>query len=261
MSAAAKFSEKGQSLALTSQSSTSSSSTEMTKTVCFRAICKSHQSYWFAVNISFEAEEELESKRKGRDPDEEDLMARFCGRRHHHFDGVTYGKFPTLEHDIQPYSTAKLSHRSSWALMGSKLYCVGGALHELNKSKKKKSDYSRLVRVFDFNFPHNGWNKNLSLMISRREMPGLAVLDGKLYVFGGTGWCNKKSPWAEVYDPSLDKWEALPQPPPYIIDTIEDTPSFVVALHNLKKIVQANTINLAKSIEQHKKGRLGWSYD
>ena len=56
-------------MALTSQSSTSSS---ITKTVCFRAICKSHQSYWFAVNISFESEDELESRTKGRDPDEEE---------------------------------------------------------------------------------------------------------------------------------------------------------------------------------------------
>lgn len=247
MSAAAKFSVKGQSLALTrgrrkrwdsrrSSSSQSSTASSITKTVCFRAICESHQSYWFAVNISFEAEEELESRTKGRDSDEEDMMARFCGRRHHHFDGVTYGKFPTLEHGIQPYSTAKChtGHPGHlWALI---LYCVGGALHKL-KSKKKKSDYSRLVRVFDFNLPHNGWNKKLSVMISGREVPGLAVLDGKLYVFGGTGWCNKKSPWAEVYNPSIDKWEALPQLPPNIMDAIEDKPSFVVALHNLKKIV------------------------
>ena len=104
MFVAAKFSEKGQSLALTGgrRSSQSSTSSSITKTVCFRAICKSHKSYWFGVNISFESEEELESMTKGRDPNEEDLMACFCGRCHHHFDGVTYGKFPTLEHDIQP---------------------------------------------------------------------------------------------------------------------------------------------------------------
>lgn len=51
-----------------------------------------------------------------------------------------------------------------------------------------------------------------------RENPQTIVVDGKLYVFGGFDWdieIKGSVGWMEVFDPSLGRWESLPNPPPY----------------------------------------------
>ncbi|XP_050262615.1 uncharacterized protein LOC126707066 [Quercus robur] len=72
-------------------------------------------------------------------------------------------------------------------------------------------------------------------MIRRRRTPRLAVLDDKLYAFGGVA---DRSLFAEVYDPIVDKWEALPQPSP----TIRDNACFAAPLHGMKKIAVGDTL-------------------
>ncbi|KAL0014480.1 hypothetical protein SO802_001549 [Lithocarpus litseifolius] len=72
--------------------------------------------------------------------------------------------------------------------------------------------------------------RTFRLLISRRHTSRLAVLDDKLYTFGRV---SDRSLFAEVYNPIVDKWEALPQPSP----KIKDNASFAALLHGMKKIV------------------------
>lgn len=216
---------------LSSPSSTTTSSSSLTKTVCIRAISEEGQSNWFLVNISFQAkEEESKKKSQSRRGTYDELLIRFFGHHHHHCSGVTDGNFPTLDEEIHPFSNSKLSTYSSWVSIGDTLYCVGGVLP--CRKGHSKSDYSRVVRAYDLtpSPTHHGWTKKLSPMISRRHAPCLAVLDDKLYAFGGV---SDPSLFAKVYDPIVDKMEALPQPSP----KIRDNASFAAPLHGMKKIV------------------------
>ena len=51
-------------------------------------------------------------------------------------------------------------------------------------------------------------------MTTSRWLPHTTVLDGKLYVLGGLEYAATHGHgWIEVFDPILNKWEQLPNPP------------------------------------------------
>ncbi|KAJ4842499.1 hypothetical protein Tsubulata_027090 [Turnera subulata] len=105
--------------------------------------------------------------------------------------------------------------------MGNQLYLLGGT----TRNKKDLKEVTRTVRALDLtrstatesssngggNYTR-GWQRKPLMIVPRRRSQAI-VLGGKLYVFGGVGVDDDDAPWAEVYDPISNTWEALPQPP------------------------------------------------
>ncbi|KAL5555868.1 hypothetical protein UlMin_038104 [Ulmus minor] len=100
---------------------------------------------------------------------------------------------------------------SSYAVLGSKIYLIGGSIDGVRSSD---------VWVLDCRF--HTWDRSPSLGL-RRESPQTVVLDGKIYVIGGeTPSCRKidgrwvpllrGSRLAEVFDPVTGNWEVLHVP-------------------------------------------------
>ena len=117
-----------------------------------------------------------------------------------------------------------------FALLNNHLYSAGGYV-KLTRSKFEevrgaKDDYplndiympSRFVWTLDRTCPDLGWKQLDEPMKNCRKDP--QTIDGKLYVFGGL-YGYKPIPedrssgrgWMEVYDPILETWESLPNPP------------------------------------------------
>ena len=81
---------------------------------------------------------------------------------------------------------------------------------------------SRFVWTLDLTCPDMGWKQLAKPMRNRRKDPQTIVVDGKLYVFGGLKGYepipedrSSGRGWMEVYDPILETWESLPNPPSY----------------------------------------------
>lgn len=55
-------------------------------------------------------------------------------------------------------------------------------------------------------------------MLNARNRGKAIVVEGKIYVFGGTHLDKAQDPWGEVFDPVKNKWEPLPPPPVYLDD-------------------------------------------
>jgi N-acetylneuraminic acid mutarotase len=87
-------------------------------------------------------------------------------------------------------------------MIGGKLYAVGGRFNTFEYN-------TNLVDVYDL--AANTWS-SVKPMPTARSGSAVAVLDGKIFVFGGErlgGTFNQ----AEVYDPSTDVWaELAPMP-------------------------------------------------
>lgn len=100
-------------------------------------------------------------------------------------------------------------HNSSFALLGSDLFCFGGRNFDYNWSQPFVCDVYK-VSVRD----STGCWIPVRSLISQRMFPHSSVLGGKLYVLGG---CPTGVPdtarGGEVYDPMTDSWQALPEPP------------------------------------------------
>ncbi|KAJ4845059.1 hypothetical protein Tsubulata_015501 [Turnera subulata] len=107
-----------------------------------------------------------------------------------------------------------------WTVVGNQLYRLGGTvcteeLEELLYSKEP----TQTVRALDLTIKRGSDSNNNSPwqhkrpMLVHRSRPQTVVVGEKLYVLGGKLNDDDNKPWAEVYDPVDDIWEALPRPP------------------------------------------------
>ncbi|KAM7478882.1 hypothetical protein LguiA_027095 [Lonicera macranthoides] len=106
----------------------------------------------------------------------------------------------------------------------SNLYLIGGEV--LKKGKRleplhARSDPGLFKRLSDRMFlynPHDHRIRQVSSMTARKPCPQVAILDGKLYVIAGQHHCWRGKvpvPRFECYDPTLNLWDTLPDPPFY----------------------------------------------
>ncbi|XP_010444917.2 PREDICTED: putative F-box/kelch-repeat protein At4g11750 [Camelina sativa] len=147
-----------------------------------------------------------------------------------------------FSHEIQPrwFTLSRRPIQVTTNLKPTRWFapCFGPFL--TNKDKKKSSHQNRLVLVQSRNSPclDNGlaavscnfylvsdssskvmfmdcrshtWHESSSSMRVARLNPKVTVLDGKIYVVGGTRCC-KSSDWIECFDPKTHIWEHVPSP-------------------------------------------------
>ncbi|KAG7594881.1 Kelch-type beta propeller [Arabidopsis thaliana x Arabidopsis arenosa] len=92
-----------------------------------------------------------------------------------------------------PYLNPKYSTVLS---IGSEIYIIGG----------DGQKYGKRVLVFDCRSPYQ--RRRLPKMRVPRRTPAVDVIDGKIYVIGGSISDNIKD-WGEVYDPKAQTWEPV----------------------------------------------------
>jgi N-acetylneuraminic acid mutarotase len=110
---------------------------------------------------------------------------------------------------------------SGISVMGSKIYVAGGSDYDANKfytnadrAGKVKRLGTRLLAI-DTNDLHAGWKELAPCPGTPRWGQAVAVVAGKLFVFGGgTGFDNPTGTYATVvdnwrYDPATDSWRRL----------------------------------------------------
>ncbi|HZN11588.1 MAG TPA: kelch repeat-containing protein [Blastocatellia bacterium] len=85
------------------------------------------------------------------------------------------------------------TNHNAAAVAAGRLYAFGGT-----------SD-----RVFVYNPGLNNWSEVARMQFRHGDTPAVAVIDGKIYVAGGTG-PGMTQREAEVYDPAMNQWSALP---------------------------------------------------
>ncbi|XAR73291.1 hypothetical protein NMG60_11007211 [Bertholletia excelsa] len=91
---------------------------------------------------------------------------------------------------------------SAYAVLGSKIYVIGGAINEIP---------SNCMWVFDCRF--NKWEMGPRMRVGR-EFAAAGTVNGKIYVMGGCqvdNWARSVN-WAEVFDPVSGSWTAVPSP-------------------------------------------------
>ncbi|XP_052195762.1 F-box/kelch-repeat protein SKIP6 [Diospyros lotus] len=89
---------------------------------------------------------------------------------------------------------------SAFAVLGSKIYVIGGAINE---------NPSNCVWIFDCRF--NRWELGPPMRVGR-EFAAAGTVNGKIYVMGGClvdNWSRSMN-WAEVFDPVTGTWSAVP---------------------------------------------------
>ncbi|KAJ4850556.1 hypothetical protein Tsubulata_028082 [Turnera subulata] len=104
-----------------------------------------------------------------------------------------------------------------WTVVGNQLYRLGGSFRD-------GWVVSKTVRALDLT-TNNGsssngknntprWQRKARMLVPR-SAPATVVVGGKIYVLGGYMLEDNAddTPWAEVYDPTSNIWEALPPPP------------------------------------------------
>ncbi|KAF5184834.1 hypothetical protein FRX31_025579 [Thalictrum thalictroides] len=114
--------------------------------------------------------------------------------------------------DLTPICTVPGSSRigrgCASALLGSKLFMFGGCPEQ------------RLIGCSDvFSVDSNnqfGWQKENFCMLAQRCYPVAAVTHGKIFIFGSNDCKTLPKPWAEVFDPNLNLFSPLPEPPLYV---------------------------------------------
>ncbi|XP_030943871.1 uncharacterized protein LOC115968588 [Quercus lobata] len=157
----------------------------------------------------------------------------------------------TIQKPLRPFSEVRLAwpYREH-AVIGSRLYSLGG----MNPDSEPHADVSTpefdrflKVRSFDFSTPDDGWKPVATMTFPKRFEPPCLVLDDKLYVLGGfasdrysTEVEAKGHGWMEVYDPDLNTWEPLPNPPPeFGFPLCVPLPVYFAALDSKKQILVA----------------------
>ena len=91
------------------------------------------------------------------------------------------------------------------ASLGHQIYVIGGM-----EGKGQARAPTSLVCMLDCRF--HTWER-VSDMGTARYSAEAVVADGKIYVTEGVTWKDwAKANWAEVFDPSVGRWEALPSP-------------------------------------------------
>ncbi|GMP26313.1 hypothetical protein CsSME_00002803 [Camellia sinensis var. sinensis] len=91
---------------------------------------------------------------------------------------------------------------SSFAVLGSKIYVIGGAINDIPSNN---------IWVFDCRF--NKWEIGPKMRVCR-EFAAAGAVNGKIYVMGGClvdNWARSMN-WAEVFDPVSGSWAAVPSP-------------------------------------------------
>ncbi|OAY34096.1 F-box/kelch-repeat protein At1g16250 [Manihot esculenta] len=100
----------------------------------------------------------------------------------------------------------------SMASIGDSIYIIGGRLcHKLPGHVHDELDLEVRSSVLRYNVRDNEWHKCASLSTPRFDF-ACTVSDNKIYVAGGKCAlaCPRGISSAEVYDPALDEWKALP---------------------------------------------------
>jgi hypothetical protein len=128
----------------------------------------------------------------------------------------------------------KLLDHSSYAVLGSDLYSVGGRETGLDPPRTML-DLCWKRNFRDLDAP---WI-SVAPMISPRSFAETVVLGGKIYVIPGYhsaywGWPGRDF---EVYDPMIGSWQALPKPPRALGCRL-----FSVALENPNRILLASLV-------------------
>ena len=127
--------------------------------------------------------------------------------------------------------------------IGSSLYCFGGLILDSDRDAHEK--VWRLDLGLDSLWPRpsGDWNSVPLMKFYKRWEPRTLVLHNKLYVLGGfysqksrgTFPIPAEAGWMEEFDPSLQEWKALPNPP----FGIYSVPAIAVPLHAKKQILVA----------------------
>ncbi|KAF5196682.1 hypothetical protein FRX31_013730 [Thalictrum thalictroides] len=60
------------------------------------------------------------------------------------------------------------------------------------------------------------WRKETFRMLAKRCQPAAAATHGKIFIFGSNKCQTLPKPWAEVFDPNLNLFSPLPEPPLYV---------------------------------------------
>lgn len=125
---------------------------------------------------------------------------------------------------LNPFSTVELHKRNhNIAALGSRLYCFSKCTDQ--------------VCTLDLNHPSDGWKQGPPMTVPREASPYTFVIDGKLYVLGGIkSTLPQEQHWMEVFDPSLETWESLPNPPSEITTSTYDQ-EFAALLESKKHIL------------------------
>ncbi|EXC19716.1 F-box/kelch-repeat protein SKIP6 [Morus notabilis] len=95
---------------------------------------------------------------------------------------------------------------SACAVVGPKIYVIGGrVIRTIEDPQGRRYGPSSDVWILDCR--SHTWERGPS-MRSPRALASAAVVDGKIYVVGGT----QTALWAEVLDPTVGRWEDIPGP-------------------------------------------------
>jgi hypothetical protein len=120
--------------------------------------------------------------------------------------------------NLLPFNIAKFYSYGNTTAIGSHLYDIGGVKDRTHLSQLDYHE-SRELWTLDLNRLSDGWKSGPPMTFHGRFTHPM-VLDDKLYVLGGGFYFTfyDKFPsggngWIEVFDPSLQTWESLPNPP------------------------------------------------
>ncbi|KAH7839851.1 hypothetical protein Vadar_009638 [Vaccinium darrowii] len=148
---------------------------------------------------------------------------------------------PDVEGLKRFYECTNFATTSTLSSVGSSLFVVGGSMET---GPCKVSITTEKMYRFDTAASENDWyNWEELSMHTPRAFPITVAMDGKLYIFGGSG---PDDPLAEMFNPELSTFESLPPPPSFPIDGWRHL--VVAALQPSKKILVASGLSDVVSV-------------
>jgi hypothetical protein len=117
---------------------------------------------------------------------------------------------------------------TAFVALGSHIYCFSGKTYY----REPIRDVSKLWVAPRVN---KEWVSVFPNMISRRYYSSTLVLGDKVYIYSHDLSYHTGANWSEVFDPIIEKWEALPNPQTYTGDcliicaTLENPDKIIVA--------------------------------